>query len=231
MHGFTQRGGGVSPAPTASLNTKISPIIPDDIANLAKNIQRIFLKTGLDKKNGVLLYLENDTKVIRIEKCSGWQTLYNFDGAVTNEPGCALAIPVADCFPILLADDKAGVIGIAHAGWRGTVGKITTKVVEQVQKLGARAGDIKAVIGPGICGQCYEVGPEVAERFSADEVKKKPDGKYLLDLAKANQKELRQLGVEKIEQIGDCTFENTDRFFSARREGRTGRFLAFISLV
>ena len=228
-HGFSERVGGVSPAPTKSLNLKVSPLVPDDIKNVASNIGMILQKNSQYFSGGVLLYLEGQAEVTLVEKCDGFKTLYGFDGAVTNQTNCTLAITVADCLPILLADKKSGIIGISHAGWKGSAGKITTKVIEQMVSIGASKKDIVAVIGPGICKKCYEVDKEVADEFSPNLSTVSRDNKYFLDLVKANIDELRNSGITSVENLDICTFENTDRFFSARKEGQTGRFLAYIS--
>lgn len=229
VHGFSQRIGGVSKPPADSLNTKKSPLVPDSIENVASNLKTI-MKDFSEIDNGVLLYLEGGNNVAEIDNCSGFKTLYKYDGAVTNQLNCLLAVTVADCLPILLVDYSVGIIGISHAGWKGSAGKITTKVIKQMTKLGAQPKDIEAIIGPGICGNCYEVDEEVARQFAPDVVKKQQNGKYLLDTVKANIIELSEAGVSEIELIDICTYENTDKFFSARKEAETGRFLAYISL-
>ena len=228
IHGFSQRTGGVSKSPVDSLNTKKSPLVPDSIENVAINIKRI-MKDFPSVDNGVLLYLEGGDNVVKIEDCAGFKTLYGYDGAVTDQKDCFLAVTVADCLPILLVDASAEVIGISHAGWKGSAGKITTKVIEQMLELGAKPANIEAVIGPGICGDCYEVDEEISKQFSSDVTEKRQNGKYLLNIVKANMIELRGAGVSEIEVIDICTYENTNKFFSARKEVETGRFLAYIS--
>ncbi len=227
-HGFTERSGGVSPAPMDSLNTKVSPLVLDKIKNVTTNLASIFDEANPPIKKCALLYLEGGSNVASVDKCDGLMTLYGVDGAATKLKNLALAVTVADCVPILLADKQSGVVGISHAGWKGSAGKITAKVVKQMTRLGAEPSQIMAVIGPGICGKCYEVGPEVAERFDSEYSKSREGGKYGLDLRGVNMAQLRTEGVTQIEDVGICTYENTDRFFSARKEGQTGRFLAYI---
>lgn len=230
IHGFTERTGGVSPAPTDSLNTKVSPLAPDELQNVSRNLGEIISGSGEINDKFTLLYLEGKSTVVQVQNVDGLQTLYNADGAVTQQKGAALAITVADCLPILLIDKDAGVIGISHAGWKGSVDQITTKVVNQMVSLGANAENIMAALGPGICADCYEVGPEVAERFEREFTKKRDNGKYSLDLAGVNITELKTAGITQIDNLDICTYENTDRFFSARKEKKTGRFLAYIKL-
>lgn len=227
-HGFTQRSGGISKVPFDSLNTKKSILVPDHISNVASNIKSI-LDSEINVKNGVLLYLEGGSNVTTINQCSGLRTVYGYDGAVTKQKNCFLAITVADCLPILLVDRKSSITGIAHAGWKGSAGKITTKVIEQMIQLGANLEDTTAVIGPGICGDCYEVGKEVATKFDSKYVTEKARNKYLLDLVGANYEELKIAGVSEVDVVNICTFENTDKFYSARKDNTTGRFLAYIS--
>ncbi len=229
-HGFTERSGGVSPAPMDSLNTKVSLLVPDRVANVSENLEKILKEGGLTNSMFTLLYLKGRSNVTQVNIVDGLQTLYGFDGAVTQLRGSTLAMTVADCLPVLLMDQRAGVIGISHAGWKGSADKITPKVVEQMVSLGAEPSKIVAAIGPGICGKCYEVGPEVAERFDVEYLDQQENGKYLLNLRAVNVAQLQEQGVTRIDHLDICTYENNKRFFSARREGKTGRFLAYIKL-
>lgn len=150
------------------------------------------------------------------------------DALVTAEPGLLLSVMTADCYPILLEDAAAGVLGAAHAGWRGTVTRIAEKTVERMVALGADPGRIRAAVGPGICAARYPVGGEVARAFREAGLGAHLSGERL-DLAGANVQVLREAGLspERIWCSGRCSTE--DDFYSYRRDGGvTGRMWAVI---
>jgi YfiH family protein len=144
----------------------------------------------------------------------------------------------ADCVPILLCDPLQRVIGLAHAGWRGTMAGMAGAAVQtMVHDLGCQPGDILAGIGPSIGSCCYEVGKDVAEATfgafpdSAGLIEATANGRWHLDLWAANRRQLLDAGVRRIEVSGICTACRTDEWFSHRAErGRTGRLGALISL-
>ena len=163
------------------------------------------------------------------------------DVLVSGDPSVALAVQVADCVPILIADCRTGVVAAAHAGWRGTAsGVIPAAVGSLTGQLGSRAADLVAAIGPSIGPCCYVVGPEVVERFVAAGHRRsaieawfvrQPTGGYLLDLWRATIDQLTESGVraEHIHAARLCTAHDTGRFFSYRAEGSgTGRMAAVI---
>ena len=156
------------------------------------------------------------------------QALEGVDALVTSMPGVVIGVNTADCVPIVLADEEAGVIAVAHAGWRGTVGRIARAVVEEMCRLGARAEHIVASMGPSICQDCFEVGDEVVEAFNKAGfdldaiVKHHPDtGKAHIDLRAANSAVLVATGVPvgNIVLSRHCSRCEHDHFFSARRLG------------
>ncbi|MFN3209520.1 MAG: peptidoglycan editing factor PgeF [Roseovarius sp.] len=163
------------------------------------------------------------------------------DAIVTATPGLALAILTADCQPVLFADRKAGVIGAAHAGWRGAFDGILETTLDAMERLGARRADTKAVIGPAISQTAYEVGEEFFERFADDDpantrffVGGKP-GKYQFDLPGFGLHRLREAGIGAASWIGQCTYSDADRYFSYRRathlgEADYGRLISAIRL-
>jgi len=146
----------------------------------------------------------------------------------------------ADCLPILFYDPQKEAIGLAHAGWRGTVAGVAGNTVKAMtQGYGSRPEDIEVLIGPGISQACFQVGEEVVDALHAyygDDadtlIKRDPDdGTAYVDLWEANAIDLRKTGVKNIEVVGICTYQNTDEFFSHRAErGKTGRFGVVISL-
>jgi YfiH family protein len=160
------------------------------------------------------------------------RTLGEADGLVTRMPGVVLAAFAADCAPILLADPEAGVVAAVHAGWRGTVAGVGRAAVAALEReYGSRPEQLRAGIGPGICGRCYEVGPEFAERFPMDVLAPGKKGKLLLDLVELNRRQLVEAGVDpkRIRALEFCTYES-DRLFSHRRNPDGSRFAALVAL-
>ena len=163
------------------------------------------------------------------------------DGLVTDVPGLILSTFYADCVPLLFFDPIHRAIGCSHSGWRGTVGEMGRVTVEAMEKyFGSRPEDILAAVGPSICRDCYEVGEEVAEEFenlfsgeSGEVLTAKGNGKYLLDLWKANEKVLLSSGIrrEHLAVTDICTCCNSEYLFSHRASrGKRGNIGAFIML-
>ena len=152
------------------------------------------------------------------------------DAMITDRPGIALFATFADCYPILLWDPEHHAIGLAHAGWRGTEARVAVQAVEAMtREFGTDPRRLRAAIGPGICGRCYEVGEEVASRFEARFSTRAPDSKFRLDLAAANRAQLEESGVQDIQVMGLCTKE-TDYLASHRRAPDGTRCGAIIAL-
>jgi YfiH family protein len=151
---------------------------------------------------------------------------------ITDAPGVALMLRFADCLPVLLYDPVRRAIGLAHAGWRGTVAGIAAKAISAMtEAYGSRPGDIIADLGPCIGPCCYQVGTDVIELVKAnfnpwqELLHPQGDGSLHFDLREANRRQLAELGVEEIEMIQLCTACRTDEFFSYRAEGgHTGCF-------
>ena len=152
------------------------------------------------------------------------------DALITDRPGIALFATYADCYPIVLWDPAHRAAGLVHAGWRGTeAGVVRAAVAVMGNAFRSRPGDMVAGIGPGICGRCYEVGEDVASRFEARFSTPKAPSKFLLDLAAANEAQLRDCGVPTVHVIGLCTKE-TDYLPSHRREPNGQRFGAIVAV-
>lgn len=156
------------------------------------------------------------------------QALEGVDALVTTLPGVVIGVNTADCVPIVLVDEAAGVIAVAHAGWRGTVGRIARAVVEEMCRQGARVERIQASMGPSICQDCFEVGDEVVEafkkaRFDLDAIvtRNASTGKAHIDLRAANREVLVAAGVPagNVVLSQHCSRCEHERFFSARRLG------------
>ena len=168
----------------------------------------------------------------------------DIDGLITNERGIVLSTFYADCVPLYFVDPIKKVIGLSHSGWKGTVGKIGLKTVKKMKEVfGSKPEDILCAIGPSICKDCYEVSEDVVlemeKAFESNEAimkqiaYPKENGKYLLDLWKANEFILLEAGIKKEHiQITDiCTCHNPDYLFSHRASmGKRGNLGAFLML-
>lgn len=151
------------------------------------------------------------------------------DGIVTDQPGLVLTVLTADCQPVLFADPEAGVIGAAHAGWRGALDGVLEATIEAMVSLGATREDISAVIGPSISQRAYEVGPEFLEDFMAEDpgnarfFANGEGDRYQFDLPSYGLYRLREAGVGHAEWTRHCTYSDPDRFFSYRRATHQGQ--------
>jgi len=164
--------------------------------------------------------------------------IQNVDALITRARGIPLLLRFADCVPILFCDAKRNAIGIAHAGWRGTVAKIATKTLRAMRaSFGTNPRDVIASIGPAIGPCCYAVGEDVAAQAraafpDAGVLIKQANGATHFDLWEANAWQLREQGVAQIEIARICTAEYTDDFYSHRGEkGKAGRFGAVIAIA
>ena len=188
--------------------------------------RRAFLKAlGLDGMGLTTVGSVHGAGVARVE--TPVSSVDDVDALITDQPGIVLFATYADCYPIVLWDPVGHVAGLVHAGWRGTAAGVATAAVEFMRKeFGAE--HIKAGIGPGICGRCYEVGPEVAQLFDERFVAPGRDDRSLLDLAAANRAQLETAGAEAVYDIGICTKE-TYLFPSHRRHPDGTRFGAIVA--
>ncbi|NED93826.1 peptidoglycan editing factor PgeF [Phytoactinopolyspora alkaliphila] len=226
---FTDRVGGVSPPPFGQLN--LAHHVGDEPAAVERN--RHVVARGLGLSPGDVVYMNQvhgaDVAVVDGPR-SGNQSALPVDAMVTARPGLALAVMVADCVPVLVADPEAGLVGVAHAGRPGLAAGIVPAVVGALRALGART--VVASVGPAVCGACYEV----PEAMRADVAAVVPEawastraGTPALDLPRGVAAQLDALGVEVINE-GRCTLESGD-LYSYRRDRTTGRFagLAWIT--
>jgi polyphenol oxidase len=178
----------------------------------------------------------------------GGQVVNNTDGLITDVRGVVLRLLGADCALIVVYDPKRPALGLAHAGWRGTVQGISVKLVAaMIKEFGCDPSGMMVGIGPAICGECYEVGSEViheaenclshTEEFIRPVVKRgeaSNGDRWLFDLAKANRRQLLEAGLSagNIEESGCCTFEQSEDFYSYRREGNgAGRWALLAGLI
>ena len=235
-HGVFTRLGGHSQSPWDSLNT--GHTVGDDLEAVEANHDLIFAALGVRREEVVSPHQVHSTTVRVVDERSRGQVCPETDALVTDAPNVALMLRFADCVPILLCDPVRSVVGLAHAGWRGTVAGMAGAVVQaMVHEMGCRPEDIRAGIGPSIGPCCYEVGEEVAEAASSalagasGLLESKPNGRWHLDLWAANRRQLAEAGVCSIEVAGICTACRTDEWFSHRAErGKTGRLGAVIGL-
>lgn len=226
------RAGGVSAGPFASLN--VSYAVEDDPDNVAENRRRVARSLGWEPKSFVTAGQVHGRRAVHVvREMSGGPDLAGADALVTNEPGVLLLLKFADCVPVVLWDPVKRVVGIAHAGWRGTVLGTPAAAVElMTSSFGTDPRELVAGIGPSIGPCCYQVGPEVEKAASqvfagAGVVRREREDDIRFDLWSANAETLMRSGIpeEKIEIAGLCTRCNGDTFFSHRGSGgRTGRF-------
>jgi len=222
-HGFSMRHGGVSPAPFDSLNLGGSEDLQE---NIAENRRRALAELEINFEQ--VSYLHQIHSNIVCNAKAGKQT---GDALVTNQTGIALAVGAADCYPILFHDEKNGVIGAAHCGWKGTAARIVTNTITEMCKLGADKNHIKVAIGQGISARNYEVSDEVIAHFKIHGFPETCWNARNLDLLKANKFVLEENGIlpENIWSLNRCTTESD--FFSYRRDkGQTGRMWGIIML-
>lgn len=239
------RDGGVSAGAYATLNLSFQ--VGDDPAAVLANRQRVAAALGTDLGCFVFAHQVHGSAVQVISATDRGRgsrapddAIAGVDALVTADPGTALAILVADCVPVVLYDPATQVLGCAHAGWRGTVARVTAAAVTAMQSLGSRPQDVIAGIGPAIGPAAYQIGPEVAGEVrrafgaGADALLGPGDGGTArLDLWAANRLALREAGVpdQQIHTAAVPTGPGTGRFFSHRAERPCGRFALIARLV
>lgn len=239
-HGFSTRLGGVSKGHCATMN--ISTTRGDDPKAIEENQRRIAKAIGVRVEDMTYTNQTHTTNVAVVEAKDRGRSFLETDGMVTNVPGICLVTFYADCVPLFFVDPEHRAIGLSHSGWRGTVNKMGKVTVEQMQKqYGTDPDKVVAAIGPSICRDCYEVSEEVVEQFreNFDEVLwpelfyKKADGKYQLDLWRANEAVLMEAGIsrERMAVTNLCTHCNPEILFSHRSTGfHRGNLSAFLAL-
>lgn len=235
IHAVTTRHGGVSPAPFDTMN--LSAHVGDAPEHVQENLDRLHSALELDRAATVDASQAQANQVARVTASERGTRLKGVDGLITNTRGIPLMLRFADCVPILLYDPIHHAIGIAHAGWRGTVSKVLTNTVKAMQDaFNTQPREVRACIGPSIGPCCYEIGADVQEKVERAfpetfELLLSKNSSIHLDLWQANAVQLRALGVEQIEIAGVCTADHTHDFYSWRREqAHTGRFAALIAL-
>lgn len=236
-HGFFTRRGGASSGIFAGLNCGQGS--SDQSQAVSINRARVAGAMGVEPEALVSVHQVHSPTVITVTEPLPEKP--RADGMVTNVPGLALSVLAADCQPVLFADAEAGVVGAAHAGWRGALGGVLEATVDAMEALGARRANIAAVIGPAISQRAYEVGPEFFEDFLAEDPEYArffaggEGDRMQFDLPGFGLYRLRQAGVGSAEWTRHCTYSDPDRFFSFRRtthagEADYGRLISCIRL-
>jgi len=233
---FTWRGG-VSPSPWATLN--LGATVGDEFSRVIENRKRAFSAIGCSYDSVFDVWQVHSAEVVCTDKPKSPQTPHlQADVIITDKPGVTLLMRFADCVPIFLYDPKRRVVGLAHAGWQGTVLKTVQAAVKTMQaQYQCHPADILAGIGPSIAKHHYQVGEDVISKvemaFGKDSnfILSHQDGAVQLDLWEANRLILEEAGIRYIEVAGICTACQLDDWFSHRGEnGKTGRFGGLIHL-
>jgi polyphenol oxidase len=240
-HGFFGRQGGYSKGIFASLNCGLGS--GDDRPTVVRNREIVAKALGGTGPQIVTTYQVHSAEAVIVTKPWTYDERPKVDGMVTNVAGLILGSLTADCGPVLFADKRTGVIGCAHAGWKGALTGITDATVMKMESLGAARANIVAVLGPTISKSAYEVGPEFIQRFIeaspenkshfTDSVKK---DHYMFDLPAYLTTRMKAFGIGTVVDCGLCTYTRKEEYFSFRRtthagEKDYGRQIAAITLI
>lgn len=232
-HATSTRQGGVSTGIYESLNLGL--MSGEDLSVVEENRQIFSRMLGIPIVQN--LSMTHGIRVAHVGSPQEMERPHDADACISNHPEVSLSLTTADCVPIFFHDPHSQAVGLAHAGWRGTVNGIAARVVEEMcAKLGSEASHLRVGLGPAIGLCCFEVGDEVAEEFQAQYgqpgwIEKR--AKWHIDLHQANRVWLERAGVrpENIRSCPLCTCCRADLFYSWRREsGKTGRLLSAIAL-
>ena len=237
-HGFLTREGGASQGSVAGLNCGLGSGDAPDV--VARN-RRLAADAVLPGMPLIGPYQTHGATCHVVTEPWADDARPEGDALVTDRPGVLLSVLTADCAPVLLADAEAGVVGAAHAGWRGALAGVTDSTVAAMLKLGARIENIAAAIGPAIAQKNYEVGDAFAEPFLAEDADNGrfftdgPSGRPHFDLEAYVAARLAAAGVRKVEAMGLDTYGDEARFYSFRRathrgEPAYGRLISIIGL-
>jgi YfiH family protein len=237
-HGFLGREGGVSTGIFASLNVGLGS--GDDRAALAENRRRA-VHAVVPGAALVTLHQVHSATAVTVIAPFADDARPHADALVTDRHGLALGILTADCAPILFADTRAGVIGAAHAGWKGALGGVAAATVAAMEALGATRANIAAAVGPCIAQRSYEVDAGFRDRFLADDPEHDRffnsgrEGHYQFDLEGFVGARLAACGLMQVTLLGEDTYAQAPRYFSYRRttharESDYGRQLSVIAL-
>ncbi len=240
-HGFFTRRGGASSGIFAGLNCGLGSTDQQEIVTI--NRARVAAAMQVAPDYLLTVHQIHSATALPVDApiTAPISDRPRADAMVTATPGLALAVLTADCQPVLFADAKAGVIGAAHAGWRGVLDGVLEATIDAMEALGAARANIAAVIGPSISQDAYEVGTDFMDTFLAEDAEnarffaKGAPGKMLFDLPGFGLARLQRTGVGQAEWTRHCTYSDEDRFYSYRRathrdEADYGRQIATIRL-
>ncbi len=236
-HGFFTRRGGASSGVFQGLNCGAGSSDQREVVQI--NRARVAAAMQVAPEALISVHQVHSANAITLD--APLSSAPQADAMVTATPGLALAVLSADCQPVLFHDARAGVIGAAHAGWRGALDGVLAATLDAMEALGADRANTTAVIGPAISQRAYEVGPEFLDEFladSPDNARFFADGKgdrLLFDLPAFGLHRLRSAGVGQAEWIRHCTYSDPERFYSYRRsqhakEADYGRLISVIRL-
>jgi YfiH family protein len=224
-HGFFTRRGGASSGIYAGLNC--GPGSNDQREAVCVNRARVAAALEVQPARLLSLRQVHGTRVA-VAGVEGWNERPEADAAVTATPGVAISVLTADCAPVLFHEPEAGVVGVAHAGWRGAIEGVLEATLAAMEGLGARRGVVRAAVGPTISQRAYEVGPEFFDRFRDEEAgydrffAPGSGDRLRFDLPGFVLARLRDAGVGAAGWIGACTHSEPERFFSYRRSSQAG---------
>jgi len=220
-HGFFTRQGGISSGIYAGLNVGLGS--EDDPHLVRENRSRVAAALGRPGTPLSTPHQVHSPDVVTISEPFPEADRPRVDAVVTTTPGVIIGVLAADCGPILFADEAGGVVGAAHAGWKGAFTGVIENTIDAMVEAGARRSSIRAVLGPSIGAENYEVGPEFEARFAeADPDNRRffspsaRDGHFMFDLPAYTMARLARAGVDAA-HTGHCTYADEDRFFSYRR--------------
>ncbi len=238
-HGFAGRRGGVSTGLHAGLNVGLGSADDREAILRNRDLARDALLPGAAL---VTVRQVHSADVVTVSEPIDEADRPAADAMVTNRPGLILGILTADCVPVLLADVKAGVVGAAHAGWKGAMAGVTDNTLVSMEKLGARRDQISAAIGPCIGRASYEVTSDFARHFEEQDAENSRffsagrEGHCQFDIAAYVASRLANAGIGRVEMMDEDTYSQADRFFSYRRschrnEAGYGRQISMIAVV
>lgn len=240
-HAFFTRDGGVSDGVYVSLNGGVGS--NDAPERVAENRVRMALALGVAADRLLTPYQIHSADVAVADEPWTQEGRPRADAIVTRKKGLAIGVSTADCGPLLFADNAAGVIGAAHAGWRGAFTGVIEATIAAMEKLGADRSRIAAALGPTISQPNYEVGPEFVERFLAADVDNarffttsERAGHAMFDLNGYIADRVQRAGIVNFTDLGLCTYAEPGRFYSYRRttqrgEPDYGRHISAIALA
>ena len=236
FHGMTTKNGGISHGGFESLNLGLNS--NDKKENVIQNYNIFFDALRIDKNRIVATHQTHSDHIVKIDSADEFKVYEDTDAFATNVEGITLMTYYADCTPLFFHDPVKHVIGMAHSGWKGTEKKIGVKMIDfLIANYNCKIDDIRVGIGPNISFEVYEVNKEFLYEFEDEDFFKKyfieKNGHYFFDMVQSNKNMLIKRGVleKNIELSNLCTYNNSELFFSFRRQGdESGRMSGFIRL-